>query len=218
MRKVVIVEPISAAVGKGTVNEKVMVEYAPSGKQIAVEFGPLEGGPPKHKIDPKLELSAFKDTTYLFAGNSDDALYLGFKIDVSMSAKTLQIVALPQYFIPGAMVKPDRFLRNTPAKLGDLVGAGLQQANFKANLAKQIKDNNKKKKAEEMAKGEVDLAQKGMAQVEQLKEIAAAMDEGAKLHFRASYLAEDVKVELVNTGGPPPGAAPAAKPADAPKK
>jgi hypothetical protein len=219
LREPLLVKPIAAVVDKGAVNERVVLEYAPGGKQIAVEFGPLEGGPPKYKIDPKLELSAFKDSTYLFAGNADDALYLGFKIDVSMQGKTLQIAALPQYFIPGAMPKPERYLRNTPNRLAELVGGGLQQANFKAGLAKQIKEGDKKKKAEELAKGEVDLAQKAMAQVEQLKEIAKSLSEGGQLHFRASYLADDVKVELVGTGGPPPAAAaaPAPKPDEAKK-
>ena len=218
LRKPQTVEPLAIEASKGAVNQKYALEHAPGGKQIVVEFGPLIGGPPKNKIDPKVELSALKDSTYLFTGTADDALFLGFKLDVSMPAKTLEIMALPQYYIPKAMNSPARFVKNTPSQLAQQVGRQLQTANFKANVAKAIRDDRKKKQAEEVSKGELDLAQKNMAQIDQLKEIAKLLDEGAQLHFRASYMAEDVKVELITSGGPPPAAAAAApKPADAKK-
>ncbi|HUE72296.1 MAG TPA: serine/threonine-protein kinase [Pirellulaceae bacterium] len=220
LRVPVTVEPIAAEVDQGAINEKVVVEYAPPGKQIVVEFGPLEGGPAKYKMDPKQELSAFKDFTYLWAGNADDALYLGFKIDVSMSAKSLQITALPQYFVPGAMPRPNRYIKTTARELGNDVANRLKAAEFAALVASKNPKADQKKQQELQAKGAREIAEKLAAQLEQLKETAKALDEGAKLHFRASYLAEDVKVELVSTGGPPPAAAaaPAAKPADAKKK
>jgi hypothetical protein len=207
------VEPIAAEVEKGPIKENFILEYAPGGKQIAVEFGPLVDGPPKHKIDPKTELEAFKDTTYLFVGASDDALYLGFKIDVSMTAKTLQIAAHPQFMMPG-MSKPERYIRGTPNTLANAAAIALQKAQFAAQIAARNPNADQKKQQEAQAKGAREMAEKGASQVEQLKETAKVLQAGAKIHFRAYYLADDAKVELINSGGPPaapPMPMPAAK-------
>lgn len=207
LRKPVVVEPLAAEVEKGAINEKFNLEFPPGGKQITVELGPLSGGPPKHKVDPKTELEAFKDTTYLFTGNADDALILGFKIDVSMPARTLQIVAQPQFLLHG-MAKPERYLKTTASRLGELFGGQIQAAQFAGQIAARNPKADLKKQQETQAKGALELAQKNMAQVEQLKEIAKSLQAGGKIHFRAYYLADDAKVELVNTGAPPPPPAP----------
>jgi len=203
LRKPLTVDPLATTVEKGAVSEKYNIEHAPSGKQIAVEIGPLEGGPAKHKVDPKMELEAFKDSTYVFAGNADDALLLGFKIDVSMSAKALQITAQPQFMLTG-MPKPERYVKNTLNQLALRVGAGLQEANRNLEVTKQVKNADQKKKLEGIANNQLAMAQNAMAQVEQLKDIAKLLQEGGRLHFRAFYLADDARVELINTGGPPP--------------
>jgi serine/threonine protein kinase len=212
LRKPVVVEPLAAQVEK-PFNESWNLESPPPGKQITVEIGPLEGGAPKHKVDPKTELEAFKDTTYLLAGNTDDALILGFKIDVSMPAKALKIAAQPQYQLTG-MPKPLRYLRTTPKELTGLAGSQIEAAQFATAATKAAKNLKPelKKQAETQASQALEVAQKGMAQVEQLKELVKSLQEGGKIHFRVYFMADDAQVDLINTGkSPPPPMPPVAK-------
>ena len=212
LRKPVVVEPLAVQVDKGAVNETWNLESPPPGKQITVEFS-LAGGAPKFKIDPKTELEAFKDATYLMAGNTDDALILGFKIDVSMPAKALKITAQPHYQLTG-MAKPDRYVKATPGNLAQIAGSQIKAAQFETAAMKAAKNLNAelKKQRETQANQSLEAAQKGMAQIESLKELAKSLQEGGKLHFRAYFMADDTQVELINTGAaPPPPMPPAAQ-------
>ncbi|HZL89400.1 MAG TPA: serine/threonine-protein kinase [Pirellulaceae bacterium] len=214
LRKPITAEPLAAQVDKGVFSETWNIESPPPGKQVTVEIGPLEGGAAKHKVDPKFELEAFKDTTYLMAGHADDALILGFKIDVAMPAKSLRISAQPQYYLTG-MPKPDRYMKVTPKQLADFAAGRIKAAQFDTAATKAAKNLNaeEKKQRETQANQVLEAAQKGMAQIEQLKELAKSLPEGGKIHFRAYFMADDVKVDLINSGAPPapPPMPPAAK-------
>jgi serine/threonine-protein kinase len=212
LRKPLVVEPLALQLEKGAFSESWNLESPPPGKQITVEFN-LQGGAAKHKVDPKTELEAFKDTTYLMAGNADDALILGFKLDVSMPAKSLRIAALPHCQLTG-MPKPDRYLKATPGKLTEAAAGQIRLAQIETAATQANKNLNaeQKKQRETQANQALEAGQKLMAQIEQLKELAKSLQEGGKLHFRVHFLADDVQVDLINTGAaPPPPMPPAAK-------
>jgi serine/threonine-protein kinase len=215
LRKPQILEPITLELDRGGMESKCSLDYLPNSKQVVVELGPMEGGPTKFKLDPKTQLGALKDSTYLWLGNSDDALVLGFKIDVSMSAKTLELKGLPQYKIEG-MTRPDRYVKTTANRLSQESLAKLQAATISVERLKRLPTSQNRQaetlKAQQLnlASQEVERAQRTQAQVEQLKQLAEAVGGKAKLHYRIYYEADDsTKVELVTTGAPPPLETPA---------
>lgn len=210
LRRPIVGEPVKLDIFKGGTG-KWDIPNSPDPDKMQIEFA-LEGPFPNHKLEGAQPTPVEKGTvtfTFQMGERPEDFQVLALKVDSSMR-KNLQATAAV-WFKPSFSPKPEKL---TPTSLKKAITAQTigQQQLFGAVdfMRKQNKQDELSKTRLAQAEEQQNAAQRGLQQLEQVRTLVESLGEGAKLHVRVYFLADDKKIELLSTGGPV--AAPAAKP------
>jgi hypothetical protein len=149
-----------------------------------------------------------KGDQWIYFGENKDQAPLGLKLDTSVTARGIQITAIPHVLLPG-----ERPQKLTPALRKKMSVPELQAQ--VAALGSQL-DGLKKLKKEEQAKyqNQINLGNlqrenldKAIQRLQKLDESIQQLNSGGKIHFRIFYDAGETQVDLVKTDDNAPPAA-----------
>lgn len=209
LRTAVTAEPMKFDMLKGGTG-KWDIPNMPDPAKVQLEFS-LEGPFPPYSLDGVQPVTADKGSiSFVFAlgDKPEDKQVLALKLDVS-TKKNLQ-ASVSTYFKPVFATKPDKL---TKANFGKAQLAIVAQQRQAFAIIEQMKKLNKQDEQSQQQllqmEGQHNSLLKGVAQLQEVAKLLEEVGEGGRIHVRAYYLADDKKVELLNTGGPAP---PAAKP------
>lgn len=206
---VVLEEPLLIGIDKVAQPLKINLDAAPDPKDLIVEIVSMEGVGGATKID-KNQLDASKDYTFVWAGATPASMPLGIKVDTLTAGKGISVMAAPHLKLDG-MTKAMRYTKKDFGALKGQVEFEMARGNQMLQIASKTADRNLKAQQTNEANITMEAAQKANVQVQELTNILAAAQTGGKIHVRVFFKADELQVELANTGGvPPPAAAPAA--------
>lgn len=202
---VVLESPLLLGIDKVAQPLKINLDAAPDPKDLIVELVSMEGVGGATKID-KNQLDASKDYTFVWAGTTPASMPLGIKVDTLMSGKGISVMAAPHLKLDG-MTKAIRYSKKEFGNLKGQVDLELAKGNQMLQIASKTKDRTTQAQQMNLANTTLEVAQKANVQMEELSNILAAAQNGGKIHVRVLFKADELQVELANTGGVPPPAA-----------
>jgi hypothetical protein len=205
LRKVVDKEPFTLDLAKlQPIKASLKLPFPPDPKKVRIRLT-VEGAQAKNRFDPKNEIDADKDVTYIAFGVNDTDWVLKMKFDATMKAD-VQVSITPMYHFVG-MPKPETLntasLKSMPKK-GDIDIATQQVNAFKASMG-PMPQKAPLPLQQRLAQLEDQLRNltQSVAQAEQLEGILKSVSSGTKIHYEVIYKTDTKELPLVTTH--PPG-------------
>lgn len=208
LREPVAAEPIVIGIDKVSKPATIPIDLPPEAKQLMVEILSVEGEVPKIKFDNK-DLVAEKDLTFFWVGNVETEMPLCVRIETSVSGgRSVVIKTAPHFKLEGGNPRPEPYAKKKLQQMELEVTQQLALATNALTQSSQIKDKKQRDQINQQATLAIEPLQKAKAQLDQLASLAKGLQTGGKIHFRIYANADDGKVELANTMGAGPVAAP----------
>lgn len=204
LRETVNAEPLVIELDKPNASAKWSLDALPDERQMEVEVVAVQSGAPKSRIESNL-LTADKPSTRVLMGPADDKLPLALELEMSASAKQVEVKAVPKLKLDFLPKGKDRYNKKVVQTLVAQSAAAVQGAEQRHMVANRLKGDQKKKALEQAELFQAEVA-KANDQVQALQTTVQAAPT-TTVHFRVWYLADTGKVLLLDTGGPPPAGA-----------
>ena len=203
LRETVTVEPLVIDLEKPTAGVRWVLDALPDDQHMEIEIAAVQSGAPKSRVESNV-LTADKPITNVLLGPADDKLPFAIELRMAASAKQVEIKATPKIKLEGLPPGKDRYNKKMVQTLVAQGAASVQRAEQQHMMANTLKNADQKKKALEQA----DLFKAEMVKAnDQIQALSATVQaaQSTTVHFRVWFLADNGKVLLLDTGGPPPG-------------
>jgi hypothetical protein len=190
---------------------------------ISIQFGKVEG-PPAFAFKPSERLELVREAPkgkgkgkeggesrdpFLWLGEkaAEDSLVLGFKLDPNLACRGFQLSATAFYRVEAAPGPQKLVKKQLPQLLKNAEG-NLMSANAKEKQTAGMPNGERKDQAINIAKAEIQNAEKFRSQISAVNTLLENMSDGVKINFVVVFHADGVDVPLLIAGEPPAPPAP----------